>query len=60
MEYERKSHSKFLLLYHVIDLILNIATKSNFEIMEMETDKTISIYLLRVNLNTVSYPLSDD
>lgn len=57
MEYERKIHSKFLLLYHVIfvykyrrkallgieeelkDLILNIATKSNFEIMEMETDK---------------------
>ena len=57
MNYERKKHRKFLLLYHVIfvckyrrkaligiekelkDTILTIATKSNFEIMEMETDK---------------------
>jgi putative transposase len=57
VEYERKNHSKFLLLYHVIfvckyrlnalidienelkDTILKIAIKSNFEIMEMETDK---------------------
>ncbi|WP_394698049.1 IS200/IS605 family transposase [uncultured Methanolobus sp.] len=57
MEYERKNHSEFLLLYHVIfvckyrlnalidiekelkDSLLKIATKSNFEIVEMETDK---------------------
>lgn len=57
MDYERKNHSKFLLLYHVIfvckyrrnaligikkelkDTLLIIATKSNFEIVEMETDK---------------------
>ncbi len=57
MEYERKNHSKFLLLYHVIfvckyrrnalfgienelkNSISKIATKSNFEIVEIEADK---------------------
>jgi putative transposase len=57
MKYERKNHSKFLLLYHVIfvckyrrkaligietelkDTLNDIAAKSNFEIVEMETDK---------------------
>lgn len=57
MDYEKKNHSKFLLMYHVIfsckyrrkilepiseelkKTILDIASKSNFEIIEMETDK---------------------
>jgi len=57
VDYERKNHSKFLLLYHVIfvckyrrnvligiekelkESLTTIATKSNFEIVEMETDK---------------------
>ncbi|MDY0386559.1 MAG: hypothetical protein RBT65_05400 [Methanolobus sp.] len=52
MEYERKT--LLGIEEELKDLILNIATKSNFEIMKMETDKTISIYLLRVNLNILS------
>lgn len=57
MKYDRKNHSKFLLMYHIIfvckyrrkvlldiendlkNIILDIASTSNFEIVEMECDK---------------------
>lgn len=57
MEYDRKNHSKFLLMYHIIfvykyrkkallgiendlkNIIFDIASTSNFKVIEMECDK---------------------
>jgi len=68
MNYKRRNHSKFLLMYHVIfvckyrrnaligyendlkQILHNIASKSDFDILEMECDKD------HIHLLIESYP----